>query len=111
MSLSDAKAKDEFHFFGSGGAIDTSPTSTTPALQPGESTLWLKLNQEFGKYQKDPADFEDKLKSEIVLALGIDVQQCSNIKQHIKILDVKPGSVMVWVCIGACALIAFTLVA
>ena len=69
-------------------------------LRPGDSKFEIRIDEEFHEYAKDPSKYEDKLKRSILKALGLDAVNISGVERHIKIVQVKQGSVMAWVAIG-----------
>lgn len=76
------------------------------ALRPGDVKLQLKMEQDFKVYRDDPASFEDRLKSAMMDALGLDPEQLPNAKRHIIIEEVWEGSIVVRLIIQGCILAA-----
>ena len=75
-------------------------------LKPGDAKFRIRIDEDFVNYAKDPAGYENKVKSAILEAMGLDAEKYPAAKHHIKIKTVEPGSVVVFLIIGACVLAA-----
>ena len=83
-----------------------SSSDNMAGLKPGDARYRIKINQNFSEYLEDPKAYEQKLKEAIVEALGLDPTKIPAIKKHIKIENVRAGSIEVYVVVGIVVVVA-----
>jgi len=79
------------------------------SMQPGDAILHLKMESDFEEYLSDPSAYQEKLKSEMLMALGLDPDQVPGARDAIVILKAWQGSINIWARIKGCLVAAASL--
>ena len=102
LPVSDCRCIEKYSLHGKTEMASLGGESGGLKLAPGDTKFRIRIDEDFVKYTNDPAAYEDKLKSAILQAMGLDAEKYPAAKYHIKIEKVEQGSVVVGVVIGLC---------